>query len=67
MSQRRRGRPEGTKRIAEPRSHVSTWIPVTHHDRLSRIAIRHGMSVSKVVKRAILIFLKDDTSGPPQN
>jgi hypothetical protein len=42
---RRRGRPKS----AEPGSTVSTWLPVSDHDRLVRIANRREMSVSEYV------------------
>ena len=61
IPQRKRGRP----RVSEPRSAVSTRIPARHHDKLASIAIRHGRSVSSVIRHAIFIFLKDDTSGSP--
>lgn len=54
----------GRPRVSEPRSAVSTWIPSRYHDRLSRIALRHGVSVSRVVKQAIVVFLKDESTGP---
>lgn len=61
IPQRKRGRP----RVSEPRSAVSTRIPLRHHDKLATIANRHGRSVSSIVRRAIFLFLKDETSGPP--
>lgn len=66
MSERRRGRPVGT-RSAEPSSVVAARIPNRYHDRLSRIAVRHGVSLSKVVRRAIFVFLRDESTGPRTN
>lgn len=44
-----RGRP----RAPEPGSSVSTWIPVSYHDRLVKVANLHDMSVSAYVGRII--------------
>ena len=57
--QRKRGRP----RIIKDASSVTAWVPARHHDRLSSIARRHDVSVSTLVRRAIFIFLNDETSG----
>jgi hypothetical protein len=47
---RRGGRPKAI----EPRSSVSTWIAAKHHDELVQIAERQGVSVSAVVRYAIM-------------
>lgn len=56
----------GRPRVKEPRSSVSAWVPSRYHDRLTRIALRQGVSVSRVVKRAIVVFLKDESTGPQE-
>jgi len=61
IPQRKRGRPRVIKDSA---SSVTTWISSRHHERLASIARRHDKSVSSVVRRAIFLFLKDDSSGP---
>jgi hypothetical protein len=60
IPQRKRGRPRVIKDSA---SSVTAWVSTRHHDRLSSIARRHDVSVSALVRRAIFIFLNDDTSG----
>lgn len=60
ITNRKGGRP----RVSEPQTAISAWIPAKYHDRLARIAIRNDVSVSAVVKNAIVLFLKDDSSGP---
>lgn len=50
---KKRGRP----RVSEPRSTVSTWVTVSQHDRLVRLADQHGVSVSTVVKSLVMITL----------
>ena len=42
----KRGRP----RAKEPGSSVSTWIPVSHHDQLVKLANAKEMTVSAFVK-----------------
>jgi hypothetical protein len=59
IPQRKRGRP----RAKEQMSAVSTWIPARQHERLASIARRQGVSVSRAVKHAVFLFLKDDSSG----
>lgn len=54
----------GRPRSAAPSSRVSGVVPVPHHDRLAQIAIRQGVSVSRLVGRAVMLFLRDDRSGP---
>ena len=50
--------------IKETASSVSTWMSARHHERLASIARRRDVSVSALVRRAVMIFLKDDSSGP---
>ena len=59
---RRKG---GRPRVADPRERVSTRLSTRHLDRLIRIARRNDVSVASVVRRAVVIFLKDDSSGFP--
>lgn len=61
---RRRGRPRIIKDAA---SSVTTWMSARHHERLASIARRRDVSVSSLVRRAVLIFLKDESSGPPDS
>ena len=60
---RKRGRPRIIKDTA---SSVTAWVSAHHHERLSSIARRRDVSVSALVRRAVLIFLKDESSGPPK-
>lgn len=57
---RKRGRP----RAIEEHSKLSTWVPAAQHDRLIAIARARDVSVSSLVKRAVVLFLRDDSSGP---
>lgn len=51
---RRRGRP----RVEEPRASVSTWIPSRLHDELAKQALRHGVSVSAIVRLCVTMQLR---------
>lgn len=42
-------RPRGRPRASEPKSPLTTWVPASYHDRLSVLALKHDVSVSKVV------------------
>jgi hypothetical protein len=46
---RRRGRPRAEAR----KGPLTTWVPLTYHDRLAQLAIKHGVSVSSVLCRVI--------------
>lgn len=46
---RRRGRPP----VAEKRKPVTALVPPAYLDRLDRLALKHGVSVSRVVCRLI--------------
>lgn len=48
-SPRRRGRPK----VDEPLKPVTTWVPPAYLDRLDALALKHDVSVSKFVRRAI--------------
>jgi len=54
---RRRGRP----RVEEPRSSVSTWLPVSVHDRLISIASAREISISELVRESIVITIQQPT------
>lgn len=54
------GRRGGRPRNSKPHSVVSTWITQAHHDRLCQIAQRRGESVSSLLRRVIVLKLKDD-------
>jgi hypothetical protein len=60
---RKRGRP----RAREPRSSVSTWITQREHDRLCRIAIRRGVSVSSLVRRVLVLGLSSTLPQPQRD
>lgn len=47
--ERRRGRPPS----AQPGSTICTWVPVTEHDRILRLAKDQRVSVSEFVREAI--------------
>ena len=55
--ERRRGRP----RASEPRSSVSTWLPVSVHDRLISIASAREISISELVRESIVITIQQPT------
>lgn len=57
---RKRGRP----RAKSPLTPVTAWISPRVHDRLARLAIKHDVSVSSVVRRVIVLALKDESTGP---
>ncbi len=50
---RRRGRPLGTVKM----STLSTWVPVSLHDRAIAVAGEHEKSLSELVKDALVIAL----------
>jgi hypothetical protein len=52
--QRRRGRP----RVADPKVSVTTWVPPAYLDRLSKLAIKHDVGVSLVVRRILMKALE---------
>ena len=54
VGDKRRGRP----RVAEPRSSVSTWLPVSVHDRLISIASAREISISELVRESIVITIQ---------
>jgi hypothetical protein len=39
-----------------------THLPVAYYDRITRVAIRHGVSVSSVARKAIQIALDEAIS-----
>lgn len=51
---RKRGRPRANLPL---RSSVSTWVTQQEHDRLCQIAIRHGESVSSLLRRVIVLSI----------
>lgn len=51
---RRRGRPP----VEEKRSSVSTWVPVSLHDRLIEVASAREISISELVREAIVITIQ---------
>lgn len=51
---RRRGRPP----VEEKRSSVSTWVPVSLHDRLIEVASQREISISELVREAIVITME---------
>jgi len=57
VGDKRRGRP----RVAEPRSSVSTWVPVSLHDRLIAVASAREISVSELVRESIVIRIQPPT------
>lgn len=50
---RRRGRPPAE----EPGASLSVWLPHSHYDRLTKIAHKHGVSMSAVVRQMIVLQL----------
>ena len=57
-SPRRRGRP----RAENPSVRMTTHIPESYYDRITRTALRHGVSVSSVARRAIQISIDEAIS-----
>jgi len=53
-TQRKRGRP----RAQEQGSSVSAWVPQTYHDRLVKLADKHDVSVSSLVKTLLVLQLR---------
>ena len=52
---RKRGRP-----VTEDKTtHVYTRLPNSTYDRLAKIAHRHGISMSAVVRRIVVLRLRD--------
>ena len=43
----------------DPCAKVSTWLPADDADRLLRLAHRHGVSLSAVVRRLVILRLRD--------
>ncbi len=50
----RRGRP----RVEEPGASVSTWLRPDDHDRLLRLANKHDMKVSALVRQLLKLRLR---------
>ena len=51
---RKRGRPQTEERHAS----ISTWVPTSLHDRVISVANANAISVSELVRRALVITLK---------
>lgn len=45
IGRRTRGRP----RVLEQKTSLTTWVPTAYHDRIAQLALKHDVSVSKVV------------------
>ncbi len=48
----------GRPRVAEPRTAVSTWLPVGTAERLYTAARAEDISVSELVRRIVVLRLK---------
>lgn len=46
----RRGRPRGSVRIAEPRAHVTTYLPVSEYQRLLQRANAQDKKLSALIR-----------------
>lgn len=55
---RRPGRPRGSK--VGPRLSVSTWLPEPVADELIRVANRQGVSVGGLVRRIVILRLREN-------
>lgn len=55
VSARKRGRP----RAKDPSTTVLTRLPNSYYDRLTKIAHRHGISMSSVVRNIVILRLRD--------
>jgi hypothetical protein len=61
---RRRGRPPST----EPKTHLTVYLPTAYIDRLSQLALKHDVSVSKAFCQAMdLATRMPRTRIPEQN
>jgi hypothetical protein len=49
----RRGRPRGTFRVTEPKSHVTAYVPQSYHDRLAQMARQQDLSLSKTLLQVL--------------
>lgn len=54
----KRGRPQGSVRVAEPRKSVATWLPASAHDALIAAANREERSVSDFMRRVLILRLR---------
>lgn len=54
-------RPRGRPPAQQPGSSLSTWVPVSLHDRLIEVASQREMSISALVREALVITV--GTSG----
>lgn len=43
----------GRPKSLEPGAHVSAWIPLRDHERLSKLAQQSDQSLSKVIKKLL--------------
>lgn len=48
-------RKPGRPRVTEARSSVSTWIPVSQHERLIQMARQREVSVSALIKAFVTV------------
>jgi len=60
MARKPRGRPYATT----PKSAIAAWIPTRDHDRIAQLALKHDVSVSKVVRRLLARALADEGRRP---
>lgn len=58
-SQPRRGRP----RSDQPGKSITLWLPEAEADRVLRVANRHGISASQVVRKLLFLRLHGDGDG----
>jgi len=53
----------GRPRAAEPGAVVSTWVAVSEYDRVIRLARKHDMSVSTLVRSLLKLRLPPPSRG----
>ena len=49
----------GRPRVSDPGATATTWLRASEHDRLIALAHRYDLSVSAVVRRLVLMALRD--------
>jgi hypothetical protein len=54
---RPRGRPVGSTRIAEPRAQAKVWLPISLFDKLDRLSVREGQSLSATIRQLLILKL----------
>lgn len=51
-------KPIGRPRADEPGSAVTTWLKQSEHDRLAKLAAKHEVTISKLVRSLLIMRLR---------